>query len=62
MNTSNREESFQNTKKFVVESIDYCNSSNYSNQNTGGYTPDSPRTNGEKNSMAASSFLEDPLQ
>jgi ubiquitin len=62
MNTSNRNESFENTKKFVIESVEYCNSSNYSNQNVGGYTPDSPRTNEEKNSMAASSFLEDPLQ
>jgi len=62
MNTSNRDESFENTKKFVVEAVEYCNSSNYSNQNMGGYTPDSPKTNHEKNSMAASSFLEDPLQ
>jgi ubiquitin len=62
MNTNNREKSFENVKKFVIEAVEHCNSSNYSFQTTNEYTPDSPRTNDEKNSIAASSFLEDPLQ
>ena len=62
MNTNNRGKSFENVKKFVIEAVEHCNSSNYSFQTTNEYTPDSPRTNDEKNSMAASSFLEDPLQ
>jgi ubiquitin len=59
MNTTNREYSFKNSREHVLTAINECNSVNFTN--TGGYSPDSPRTTEVLNQEAADSFLEDPL-